>query len=179
MKKFGLRGIWLDGGSTSFKKIKSLKEKGSTVEEPLKKTRIEEPVPTVPIQIVPTPEFDVAAPSLAIPDEVALSASLERGEVVEKRKKKKKNFIAKKVRRKVGHSSGESSGQDQDSLDDQKVIHSLIQGSLLLYIANRMVRKKNAERFDESFTAYFELGHYLFAHSRIADLCQIEVSKVL
>ncbi|EHA8590804.1 hypothetical protein COCNU_scaffold024639G000020 [Cocos nucifera] len=42
-----------------------------------------------------------------------------------------------------------------------------------------MVRKEDAERFDESFATYLELEHYLFAHSKAADLCQTKASKAL
>ncbi|KAG1327679.1 hypothetical protein COCNU_01G016130 [Cocos nucifera] len=42
-----------------------------------------------------------------------------------------------------------------------------------------MVRTKDAERFDESFVAYLEVGHYLFAHWKLADLHQVEASKAL
>ncbi|EHA8586650.1 hypothetical protein COCNU_scaffold000674G000020 [Cocos nucifera] len=57
---------------------------------------------------------------------------------------------------KVGCSSSESSGQVQDSLDDRKVVHSLMWGSLLPHIIDTMVWKEDAERFDESFAAYLE-----------------------
>ena len=87
------------------KKIKSLKRNGSTDGEPSKRAHIEEPVPIMPIQAVPAPKFDAAAPSPAMPDGVAPSALLEQGEVTEKRKKKEKNAITKKVRRKVRRSS--------------------------------------------------------------------------
>ncbi|EHA8587220.1 hypothetical protein COCNU_scaffold001610G000010 [Cocos nucifera] len=134
----------------------------------------------MPIQIALAPESNVAASSPAMLDDVAPSTSLEWGEIIEKKKKKKeKNAFTKKVRRKVGCSSGESSDQEQDSLDDHKVIHSLMQGSILLHNIKKMIRMEDAERFDESFTPYHELGHYLFAHSKIADLHQVEVSKAL
>ena len=59
------------------KKIKSFKRKGSTTGEPSKKAHIEEPVPTMLIQIAPALESDAAASSPAMPDEVAPSTSLE------------------------------------------------------------------------------------------------------
>ncbi|EHA8588111.1 hypothetical protein COCNU_scaffold004131G000040 [Cocos nucifera] len=86
------------------------------------------------IHLVPTPESDMAALSLAMPDAIAPSTSFRWGEVAKKRKKKEKNAVAKTVRRKVGHSDGESFGQ---------------------------------------------LGHYLFAHSKAADLHQAKISKAL
>ncbi|EHA8592134.1 hypothetical protein COCNU_contig69304799G000010 [Cocos nucifera] len=100
------------------------------------------------IQTMPAPKFDAAALSLAMPDEVASSASLERGRVTEKRRKKEKIAITKK-------------------------------GSILSHIIDRMVWKENVERFDESFTAYLKLGHYLFAPSRIANLHQAEAALTL
>ncbi|EHA8586785.1 hypothetical protein COCNU_scaffold000934G000040 [Cocos nucifera] len=54
-----------------------------------------------------------------------------------------------------------------------------MKGSILSHIIDKMVRKENAERFDESFTAFLELGHYLFAHSKVANLHQVEFSKAL
>ncbi|EHA8587107.1 hypothetical protein COCNU_scaffold001445G000010 [Cocos nucifera] len=107
------------------------------------------------------------APSPTLPDEVAALAPPEQGKFVEKKKKK---AIGKKVRRKVRHSSGENSGQEQASLDDWKVIHSLMEGSTLLHIIDKMVWMENAERFDEFFAAYLKLGHYLFAHSKAVNL---------
>ncbi|EHA8589530.1 hypothetical protein COCNU_scaffold010566G000010 [Cocos nucifera] len=41
----------------------------------------------------------------------------------------------------------------------------LMEGSILSHIIERMRQKDDIERFDESFTAFLELGHYLFAHS--------------
>ncbi|KAG1327731.1 hypothetical protein COCNU_01G016650 [Cocos nucifera] len=42
-----------------------------------------------------------------------------------------------------------------------------------------MVGMEDAEKFDESFAAYLKLGHYMFAHSKAADLHQAEASKTL
>ncbi|EHA8587096.1 hypothetical protein COCNU_scaffold001426G000030 [Cocos nucifera] len=52
----------------------------------------------MPIQAVSVLEFDAAALSPTIPDEAAPFTSPEQGEVTEKRKKKEKNVIAKKVK---------------------------------------------------------------------------------
>ncbi|EHA8590240.1 hypothetical protein COCNU_scaffold016295G000040 [Cocos nucifera] len=112
-------------------------------------------------------------------DAVAPSASLEWREVIEKRKKKEKNAIAKTVKRKVGCNGGESSGQEQDFLDVQKVIQSLTKESILPHIVDMIVQKEDTERFDESFTVYLELGHYLFAHSKAIDHRQTKASKAL
>ncbi|KAG1342511.1 hypothetical protein COCNU_05G007400 [Cocos nucifera] len=54
-----------------------------------------------------------------------------------------------------------------------------MKGSILPHIIKKMVRMEDAERFDESFTTYLELGHYLFAHSKATDLHQAEASKAL
>ncbi|KAG1367010.1 hypothetical protein COCNU_13G008000 [Cocos nucifera] len=86
-----------------------LKRKGSFAGEPSKKARVKE-IPIVSIQIAPILESDAAAPSLALPDEATPSTSLEWEEVAKKRNKKEKNIIAKKIKRKVGRSNGESSG---------------------------------------------------------------------
>ncbi|EHA8587568.1 hypothetical protein COCNU_scaffold002610G000010 [Cocos nucifera] len=101
------------------KEIKSLKRKGSFAGETSKKACIEEMVPTTPIQASPTPKFDAATSSLALPDESTLPTSSEWEEVIERKKKKEKNAIAKK------------------------------------------------------------LGHYLFAHSKVADLHQVETFQAL
>ncbi|KAG1360662.1 hypothetical protein COCNU_09G001250 [Cocos nucifera] len=113
-------------------------------------------------------------PSSTLLDDADAPAPPEQGEVAEKR-----NVVAKKVKRKVGRSSGKSSSQEQDSLDDQEVIHSLMEESIPPHIIDKMVRKDNAERFDESFATYLELGHYLFFHSKVAYLYQIEASRAL
>ncbi|EHA8588286.1 hypothetical protein COCNU_scaffold004624G000020 [Cocos nucifera] len=117
----------------------SFKRKDSSIGERLKKARIEELIPIVPIQATPIPKSNVAAPRLALPDEAAPSTSLEQEEVAKKRKKKEKNTIIKKVKRKVGSSDDESSSQEQDSLDDREVIQSLIRDSILPYITDKMV----------------------------------------
>ncbi|EHA8586441.1 hypothetical protein COCNU_scaffold000388G000020 [Cocos nucifera] len=118
----------------------------------------------------------VASPSLTLPIEVTAPVPPEHGEVAEKKKKK---AISKKLRRKVGHSSGENSGQKQASLDDQEVIHSLMKSSILPYIIDKMIQMENVERFDKSFIAYLKLGHYLFAHSKVVNLCQAKASRAL
>ncbi|KAG1338010.1 hypothetical protein COCNU_04G003160 [Cocos nucifera] len=98
-------------------------------------------------------------------------------EVIEKKKKKK--VITKRTRRMIENSSGEGSGQEQASLDDRKIVQSLMRGSILPHIVDKMVRTENVVRFNESFTAFLELGHYLFAHSKTVDLHQAETFKVL
>ncbi|EHA8590131.1 hypothetical protein COCNU_scaffold015308G000010 [Cocos nucifera] len=49
--------------------------------------------------------------------------------------------------------------------------------SVLLHIVDKMVGKEDAKKFDESFAAFLELGHYLFTHLNVAILCQVEFSK--
>ncbi|EHA8588132.1 hypothetical protein COCNU_scaffold004188G000020 [Cocos nucifera] len=112
----------------------------------------------------------MAAPSPTMPNETTPPVPPEQGEVMEKKKRKDNDAIAKRVRRKVKRFSGESSDRGQDSLDDQKVIQSLMEGSILPHIIDKMIQTKNVERFDESFTTYLELGYYLFVHSKATDL---------
>ncbi|KAG1363510.1 hypothetical protein COCNU_11G003370 [Cocos nucifera] len=99
-------------------------------------------------------------------DEAAPPAPPKQGEIMEKKKRKDKNAVAKRV------------------------VQSLMEGSFLLHIIDKMIQMENMERFDESFTAYLELEHYLFAHSKAMDLCQakafgalqkarVEIEKVL
>ncbi|EHA8589601.1 hypothetical protein COCNU_scaffold011291G000010 [Cocos nucifera] len=84
-----------------------------------------------------------------------------------------------KVKRKVKHSSGENSGQEQDSLDDWEVIHSLMEGSVLQHIINKMVRKENVKRFDESFAAYLKVADlYQIEAFRALQEAQVEIEKV-
>ncbi|KAG1338499.1 hypothetical protein COCNU_04G008050 [Cocos nucifera] len=82
----------------------------------------------------------------------AIPAPPEQHEVVDKGKKKK-DAIRKRLRRMVENSSGEGS--------------------------DKMIGKEDAERFDVSFAAFLKLGHYLFAHSKMANLHQVEFSKAL
>ncbi|EHA8589439.1 hypothetical protein COCNU_scaffold009866G000010 [Cocos nucifera] len=109
--------------------------------------------------------------SLTLPNEDAIPTPLDQDEVVEKKKGKNKVF-RKKIRRMTKNSGGEGSGQEQASLDDQKVIQTLMRGNVLPHIINKMVRMKDVERFDESFATYLELRHYLLAHLKVADLYQ-------
>ncbi|EHA8588175.1 hypothetical protein COCNU_scaffold004308G000010 [Cocos nucifera] len=51
--------------------------------------------------------------------------------------------------------------------------------SVLSHIIDKMVGKKDVERFDESFATFLELGHYLFAHSKVANLHQVKFSNSL
>ncbi|KAG1342250.1 hypothetical protein COCNU_05G004790 [Cocos nucifera] len=46
-------------------------------------------------------------------------------------------------------------------------------------IIERMCQKDDVDRFDESFTAFLELGHYLFTHSEAANQRQTEASRAL
>ena len=62
------------------------------------------------IQAMPIPEPIVVALSLTMLDEIAPPMPLEQGKVMEKKKRKDKNAITKRVRRNVGRSSSESSG---------------------------------------------------------------------
>ncbi|EHA8587216.1 hypothetical protein COCNU_scaffold001584G000010 [Cocos nucifera] len=137
---------------------------------PIQATLIPEPIVPEPIMV---------ASSQTMPDEATPPMPPMQGEVMEKNKRKDKNTIAKRVKRKVGCSSGESSDQGKDSLDDQEVVQSLMEGSILLHIIDKMIQMENVERFDKSFAAYLELGHYLFAHSKVVDLCQAEASRTL
>ncbi|EHA8588320.1 hypothetical protein COCNU_scaffold004753G000020 [Cocos nucifera] len=132
----------------------------------------------MPIQTVPIPESDVAAPTSILSQEDAATMLPKQCKVVEK-KKKKKDVVRKKTRREAENSSGEGSNQERASLDDQEVIQSLMKGSILLYIIEKMVGMEDAVRFDESFAAYLELGHYLFNHLKAIDLLQAEASKAL
>ncbi|EHA8586396.1 hypothetical protein COCNU_scaffold000313G000020 [Cocos nucifera] len=100
------------------------------------------------------------------------------GEVTEKKKKKKK-VVRKRIRRTIENLSGEGSGQEQASLDDREVIRSLMRGTILSHIVDKMVWMDNAVRFDEFCAAFLELGHYLFVHSKVADLHQAEAFKAL
>ncbi|KAG1365003.1 hypothetical protein COCNU_12G000030 [Cocos nucifera] len=77
----------------------------------------------MPIQAVPTPETIVVASSSILPDDTDAPAPPEQEKVAEKKRKKVRNSIIKKVKRK--------------------------------------------------------LGHYLLAHSKVADLYQAEVSRAL
>ncbi|EHA8588908.1 hypothetical protein COCNU_scaffold007151G000010 [Cocos nucifera] len=65
--------------------------------------------------------------------------------------------------------------QEQGSL----IIQELMEWSILPQIIERMRQKDDVERFDESFTTFLELGHYLFAHSEVASQRWAEASKAL
>ncbi|EHA8590250.1 hypothetical protein COCNU_scaffold016396G000010 [Cocos nucifera] len=115
----------------------------------------------MPIQPMPAPKPSTTVPTLTPSEEVAPSAPLQLEEAIEK---KKKRAISKKVGRRVGSSESGGPDQEQASLDDQKVIQSLMKVSILLYIAVKMLRRGDVERFNESFAAYLEnalnnLGH--------------------
>ncbi|EHA8589184.1 hypothetical protein COCNU_scaffold008409G000010 [Cocos nucifera] len=109
----------------------------------------------MPIQAAPVLEADVAAliPTLLQAD--AASAPSEQCEVV-KKGKKKKDAIKNRIRRMVENSNGEGFDQEQASLDDQEVIQSLMKGSILPHIVDKMIRKEDAERFDEFFTIFLK-----------------------
>ncbi|EHA8590875.1 putative ensconsin-like [Cocos nucifera] len=129
------------------------------------------------MQAMPTPEPPIATLSSILPDEVAVPLPPGQEETIEGQKKKK--AIRKKARRVAKNFGGKSSNQEQAFLDDREVVQSLMKGSILLHIIDKMIRKEDAERFDESFTSFLKLGHYLFAHSKVADLRQVEFSKAL
>ncbi|EHA8586789.1 hypothetical protein COCNU_scaffold000938G000010 [Cocos nucifera] len=129
--------------------IKFLKRKGGSFGEPLKKADIGESS-----QAVPVLGIAVVASSPAVFEEVAPSAPLQQEEVVERKKRK---AIEKKVGRKAGNSRGKGPSQKQASLNDRKVVHSLMVGSILSHIIKKMFWKDNVERFDESFAAYHKV----------------------
>ena len=56
--------------------------------------------------------------------------------------------------------SGEGFDQERASLDDREVVQSLMKGSILPHIVEKMVRMKDAMRFDESFAAYLKVIHF-------------------
>ncbi|KAG1367014.1 hypothetical protein COCNU_13G008040 [Cocos nucifera] len=93
--------------------------------------------------------------------------------------KRKKRAVGKKVGRRVESSESGGPNQEQASLDDREVVQSLMKESILLYIATKMLRKGDVERFDESFATYLEHGHYLFAHSEVASKRWAKASKAL
>ncbi|KAG1339274.1 hypothetical protein COCNU_04G015800 [Cocos nucifera] len=115
-----------------------------------------------------TPALDpvVTVPIPILSDEAAPSAPVQQEKVVERKKK----TVGKKVRWKVKSSKGEDLSQGQDSLDDREVVQSLMEGSILSHIV---------ERFDESFAAFLELGHYLFVHSKTANQRLAEAFRAL
>ncbi|KAG1338556.1 hypothetical protein COCNU_04G008620 [Cocos nucifera] len=51
--------------------------------------------------------------------------------------------------------------------------------SILPHIIERMCQKDDIERFNESFTAFLELEHYLFTHSEAASQNWAEASRAL
>ncbi|KAG1370910.1 hypothetical protein COCNU_16G000040 [Cocos nucifera] len=110
----------------------------------------------MPIQATPTPKTTAIVLSLTLPNKDAIPAPLDQGEVIEKKKEKKK-VIRKKTRRMIGNSGGEGFDQDQASLDDRKVIQTLMRDNILPHIIDKMVQMEDVERFNESFTAYLEI----------------------
>ncbi|EHA8589541.1 hypothetical protein COCNU_scaffold010756G000010 [Cocos nucifera] len=54
-----------------------------------------------------------------------------------------------------------------------------MKGSILPYIAVNMLQRGDVERFEESFTTYLELGHYLCTHSKMTGQRWVEASKAL
>ncbi|EHA8587026.1 hypothetical protein COCNU_scaffold001324G000030 [Cocos nucifera] len=111
----------------------------------------------------------MVVPSLTLPNEDAVLAPLDQGEVIEKKMGKKK-VVRKKTKRTIENSGGEGSDQEQASLDDQEIVQSLMRASILPHIIDKIVQMEDAKRFDESLAAFLELGHYLFAHSKAVDL---------
>ncbi|EHA8586520.1 hypothetical protein COCNU_scaffold000478G000070 [Cocos nucifera] len=114
--------------------------------------------------------------SPALSDEAIPFAPIRQERAVEKKKKK---TIGKKVRRKAKSFEERDLGQEQGSLDDREVVQALMEGSILPHIVERMHQKDDIERFDKSFAAFLELGHYLFAHSKAVSQNQAEASKAL
>ncbi|EHA8587254.1 hypothetical protein COCNU_scaffold001711G000010 [Cocos nucifera] len=99
----------------------------------------------MPIQAASILETITVVLTLTLPDDASAPAPPEQGEVVEKRRKRERNTIAKKVKRKVGCSGSESSSQEQDFLDDREIVHSLMEGSVLPHIIDKMVQIENVE----------------------------------
>ena len=112
----------------------------------------------MPIPIAPIFESDVVASALISSREDVDTTPPKQCEVIEK-KKKKKDAIRKKIRRAAESLSGEGSSLERASLDDQKFIQSLMKGSILLRIVEKMVGMEDAEKFDESFAAYLKVTH--------------------
>ncbi|EHA8587614.1 hypothetical protein COCNU_scaffold002825G000020 [Cocos nucifera] len=108
----------------------------------------------MPVQAAPILEADVVAPILTSSPMDATPTPFKQCKVIEKGKKKNDAFR-------------------------KRVIQSLMKDSILLHIVDKMIGKENAERFDESFTAFLKLGHYLFAYSKMVDLCQAKFFKAL
>ncbi|EHA8587441.1 hypothetical protein COCNU_scaffold002240G000010 [Cocos nucifera] len=101
---------------------------------------------------MPTPKPATTIPSPTISKEVAPSTFLQLEEAIEKKKKRTIN---------------------------KKVVQSLMKESIFLHIMAKMLQRGDVERFDKSYAAYLELGHYLFAHSEAVDQKQAEASKAL
>ncbi|EHA8590195.1 hypothetical protein COCNU_scaffold016072G000010 [Cocos nucifera] len=158
------------------KKLKSLKRKGDPIGDLPKKACTSESSHVVLIQAMPTSELATTVPSLTLSKEVTPSTPLQLEEATGKRKKR---AIGKKVGRRVGSSKSGGPNQEQASLDDREVVQSLMKGSILPHIAVKMLWKGDIKRFDESFAAYLELGHYLFAHSEVASQRWVEALKAL
>ncbi|EHA8588603.1 hypothetical protein COCNU_scaffold005955G000020 [Cocos nucifera] len=125
---------------------------------------------------MPTLESIAIVLSPALSDEAVPLAPVWQEGAVEK---KKKRVVSKKVGRKAKSFAGGDLGQEQDSLDDREVIQALMEGSILPQIVERMHQKDDVERFDESFAAFLELGHYLFAHSKVASKNWAKASRAL
>ncbi|KAG1342513.1 putative ensconsin-like [Cocos nucifera] len=125
---------------------------------------------------MPTLEPTTTIPSPTLSEEVTPSAPLQLEEATGK---KKKRAIGKKVERRIESSKSGGLDQEQASLDDRKVLQSLMKGSILSHIAAKMLWRGDIERFDESFTTYLELKHYLFAHSEVVGQRWIKASKAL
>ncbi|KAG1327672.1 hypothetical protein COCNU_01G016060 [Cocos nucifera] len=136
--------------------VQALKRKGSSARETSKKACTNKPISARPIQAALILEANMAAPLLTLPPVDTTAAPLEQCKVVEKGKKKK-DAIRKRVRWMVENSNGEGSDQERVSLDDRDVIQSLMKGSILLHIIDKMIKKEDAERFDESFAIFLEV----------------------
>ncbi|KAG1354693.1 hypothetical protein COCNU_07G008050 [Cocos nucifera] len=64
------------------------------------------------IQAAPALETVTVASSSTLPDDANAPTPPEKGEVTDKRRKKERNAVAKKIKRKVGRSGGKSSSQE-------------------------------------------------------------------
>ena len=89
-------------------RITSLKRKSSITRKPSKKAHIEEPVPIVSILAAATQKTTAVVPSPTLPNEDAIPAPLDQGEVIEKKKGKKK-VVRKKTRRTIENLGGKGS----------------------------------------------------------------------
>ncbi|EHA8586539.1 hypothetical protein COCNU_scaffold000512G000020 [Cocos nucifera] len=121
--------------------IKTLKRKDGHQGELSKRARDGETSSAMPTQTVPVPKITMAMPSPTLSSETNTLALPKQGSAAEKRKK----ATARKVKRNVRGSDGESSSQEQDFLYDWEVIHTLMDGSILSHIIEKMIWKDDEE----------------------------------